>query len=380
MVICNKELCTGCGLCSDVCPHGAVTIEKDEYGFLHPIIGERCVECGLCRDRCPVNSKGGRRAAKVYAAYAKDGGVRRNSSSGGVFRLLADMTLEKGGVVAAVGYDDAFHAVYKISDDAGVIDEMMGSKYTEASSDGVYSKVKKLLSEGVRVFFTGTPCRVAALKNLVGDDECLLTADLICHGVPPQTLLEKYLAENFDDVRGVSFRDKTLGWQEFSMSVKTGDGAHRVTSLYKDPYLRTFLCNTALRESCYDCRFKGEGYRADITLGDFWGISSCIPAMNDDRGTSAVVIRSEKGFSAFDEIKDRLIFRESSEKDLSEHNVALFGSSEKPAGRAGMLEMLKEDAPFSAIAEKYGRPVPGRKIFAEHVKRTAKKVLGKISK
>ena len=380
--ICDHDLCCGCALCADVCPHGAIRITRDVHGFARPEIDPSlCVGCGACRAKCPVNCENESRAEKVYAAYAKDKEIRRKSSSGGIFRLLANKTLEDGGAVAAVGYDGKFHALYKVTDRPEGLDEMMGSKYTEALSDGIYGKVKTLLSDGKKVLFVGTPCRVAALKSFVGDRENLLAVDFICHGVPSPVLLEKFLSENFGkDIERVSFRDKTRGWQEFSMRVDEAGKKPYINSQYKDPYLRVFLCNTALRESCYDCRFKAEHYASDITLGDFWGISSCIPSMNDDGGTSAVVIRSAKGSSAFDEIKYFLVLKETSPETLGKANIALNKSSLKPAARGDMLLALERGDTFSAIAEKFGRPAPSRAIISERMKRSVKKILGKIKK
>ena len=382
ITVCEKDLCCGCGLCRDVCPAGAIDLIQDEYGFIRPSVNEGlCAECGICAGACPVNSEGRGNTVKVFAAYAKDRDIRERSSSGGIFALLAKKMIGIGGVVAAVGYDASHRAVYKIASTDEEIAELMGSKYTEASSDGIYSRVKALLDGERRVLFVGTPCRVAALKNFVGECDLLLTADFLCHGVPPAPLFEKYLSECFDgEIKDVSFRDKTHGWQEFSMRVDVEGKGSRVTSQYKDPYLRVFLGNATLRESCYDCRFKGDAYRSDITLGDFWGISSHIPSMNDDGGTSAVIIRSEKGSAAFDEIKDSLVLKETSAEVLGTSNPALVKSSPKPASRGEMLSMLKDGKSFSVIAEKFGRPLPSRVIISERLKRTAKVAIGKIKK
>ena len=381
IVICEKDLCCGCALCADVCPFGAINIAPDEYGFSRPVIDEGlCAGCGECQAKCPVNSGHKNGNTEVFAAYAKDADIRKRSSSGGIFRLLADKVIAEGGAVAAVGYDEKFRAVYKIAEAPEKLDELMGSKYTEARSDGIYEKVKDLLDGGRRVLFVGTPCRAAALRNFVGENENLLTVDFICHGVPAPVLLEKYLEENHNGIKNVYFRDKTHGWQEFSMRVDTEERKPYIKSQYKDPYLRVFLGNAALRESCYDCRFKGDRYASDITLGDFWGISSCIPSMNDDKGTSAVVIRTEMGSSAFDEIKGLLISKKTTAEILGRANAALVKSSPRPAARERMLKIIKDGESFSAIAGKFGKPVPAKVILSERIKRSVKKTLGKIKK
>lgn len=52
----DKKLCTGCGLCANICPFGAIEMKADEEGFLRPCINDKCVNCGLCAKKmsCPI--------------------------------------------------------------------------------------------------------------------------------------------------------------------------------------------------------------------------------------------------------------------------------------------------------------------------------------
>ncbi|HOP86124.1 MAG TPA: 4Fe-4S binding protein [Syntrophorhabdaceae bacterium] len=45
----NKEKCTGCGICTDICPPGAISI-IDDKAFIEI---EFCEECGFCAPSCP---------------------------------------------------------------------------------------------------------------------------------------------------------------------------------------------------------------------------------------------------------------------------------------------------------------------------------------
>jgi ferredoxin len=47
------DTCSGCTLCAQVCPAGA--IEARPY-LLHEVIDERCTRCGLCVPVCPENA------------------------------------------------------------------------------------------------------------------------------------------------------------------------------------------------------------------------------------------------------------------------------------------------------------------------------------
>jgi len=49
----KTELCTGCGMCSSVCPHG-VFVQLDRVAELvNPLA---CMECGACARNCPVDA------------------------------------------------------------------------------------------------------------------------------------------------------------------------------------------------------------------------------------------------------------------------------------------------------------------------------------
>ncbi len=45
----HPSLCTGCGMCSVVCPHGVFAQRNGLAELEHP---ERCIECGACQLNC----------------------------------------------------------------------------------------------------------------------------------------------------------------------------------------------------------------------------------------------------------------------------------------------------------------------------------------
>jgi len=52
MFIIDRNLCTGCEHCVDVCPAGAITIQ-DAKAVINQSL---CRQCGICADRCPVQA------------------------------------------------------------------------------------------------------------------------------------------------------------------------------------------------------------------------------------------------------------------------------------------------------------------------------------
>ncbi|MGN8946544.1 Coenzyme F420 hydrogenase/dehydrogenase, beta subunit C-terminal domain [Bariatricus sp. HCP28S3_E4] len=74
--------------------------------------------------------------------------------------------------------------------------------------------------------------------------------------------------------------------------------------------MRFFVGDYILREACSDCHFKGYSRVSDITLGDFWGIWDVCPEMDDNKGTSLVLLHSQKGKQLFQAVSDRMEVQE----------------------------------------------------------------------
>jgi len=69
----DSELCTGCGICMDVCPHGVFALNSRT---IHVVRGDACMECGACQVNCPfgaieVDSGVGCAAAMIRAALLR---------------------------------------------------------------------------------------------------------------------------------------------------------------------------------------------------------------------------------------------------------------------------------------------------------------------
>ncbi len=379
MKICDPSRCCGCMTCEAVCPNSAISAERDEYGFMRPVINaDMCVECGLCREKCPVNKKNENAPLEAYAAYNKDTEERMKSSSGGIFALLAKETLECGGAVVGAGYDENFSVRHKIITDKKDLSDLMGSKYLQSDTSGLWKSIKDHLQKGCSVLFSGTPCQCAALRSFLGRDyDNLTVVDIICHGVPTPKLWQNYLAERFPNTKEVNFRSKKKGWHLFSINIKSDMGDYSDTTNY-DPYYRLFFGNNVLRECCYDCNFKGNGYVSDITLGDFWGINHTFPEMNDDKGISAVVIRTERGKKAFESISDKLTMKKCTVGNILTGNPTLNKSSNRHPEREDVMKMIAEEKPFVQIAEKYAKPTPAFQAIKSEIKFRIMTAVGKI--
>ncbi len=312
----NPAECSGCGACRAVCPAQAIALQPDNEGFLYPVVDEgACVRCGKCVRACPVTNPADLPAADItaYAAYTKDEQVRRASSSGGIFTEIATYILNQDGVVFGAALDADGTVAHRAVERAEDLDTLRGSKYVQSAMGDTYTQAKVFLDAGRPVLFTGTPCQIAGLyRSLPHPYDNLYTQDLICHGVPSPLVWEKYVQyrekKANNTMNRVSFRHKQGGWRRFCLHMEFADGTAYTKPLSEDPYLQGFLRNYTLRPSCYDCAFKTKNRPADMTLADYWGIEKVHPAMDDDKGTSLVLLHSERGRQLFDAIKERCTY------------------------------------------------------------------------
>lgn len=272
-------------------------------GFLYPEVDPTaCTECGLCEKVCPALNDSINHCGQVeaYAARSTDESIKSSSSSGGIFSELCRKVINKDrGIVFGACFAEDWSVVHDCAEDFDRAKRFKGSKYVQSDINGCFKQAEHYLKEGRFVLFSGTPCQIKGLKLFLAKDyENLFTMDVVCHGVPSPLVWRQYLSEFNEEISGVNFRDKTTGWKQFSLKISGKDGKTiSRKSLDKDPFMYSFLKDLCLRPSCYDCPAKGGNRHSgsDITLGDFWGIQNVMPQMDDDKGTSLVIINTEHG-------------------------------------------------------------------------------------
>ena len=303
--------CCGCGACYNKCPVGAISMQENEEGFLTPVIDEaKCTNCGLCLKACPsLNTEfKNNPQPECYAAMADDE-IRMKSSSGGIFTLLAEYILDKGGYVCGAAFDDNWDVHHIIVDNKEDLAKLRGSKYVQSNTEDCYKQIKKLLDDDKYVLFSGCPCQVAALYSFLGKEyEKLYTMDLVCHGAPSPKIWQQYLNEyDRTEIKNIDFRDKSVfGWST-TMNIYMKNNCDIHLPPKKDSYYRAFLNNYSLRISCGNCHYAKIPRVGDITLGDFWGIEKSFPNLNDKKGTSLILVNNEKGKFIFNQLTFRLL-------------------------------------------------------------------------
>ncbi|OQB14353.1 MAG: NADH dehydrogenase subunit I [Firmicutes bacterium ADurb.Bin193] len=312
MIICEKEQCTGCFACVNICPQKCITMTEMEFGCIHPKVDDdACINCGLCIKVCPNNNKIPKHAARhVYASWSKDDTDRVASTSGGAATVFSKKMIQDGGVVFGAAIDEHCNIVHKAADTIESCEGFRGSKYVQSHIEYSYTNAKKKLKEDIPVLFIGTPCQIAGLLSYLQKPyDNLITCDLICHGTPPQKLLREHMKhvlkkENLGGLR-FTFRS-TLG---FGMSFKVYEKNKKIYDkpFYNDLYYLGFEKALFCRDSCYQCKYASKERISDITIGDFWGLGK-EEAFDYDvkRGVSLIIPNTDKGQAFVNSCEDKL--------------------------------------------------------------------------
>lgn len=287
---------------------------------------------------------------KTYAGYYKNK-IREKSSSGGIFSALANCILKKNGVVYGVCMSsDNYSAHFERASTYSEVQLMIGSKYMQASMGSILHSVKMDLENGIVVLFTGTICQINGLKKyLQRDYDNLYCADVICHGVPSQKLWKKYILSREEQIGKcieLNFRSKEAGW--YASGIKEN---YFFTSQNKNQYMNLFLSDLCLRPSCYECICK-KNKKSDITIGDLWGVHQVAPDLDDDRGISAIILRTKKSENMFNCIKGDLVYKEITYDEAILENPSEHESAQKPLGRETFYRDLEKKS-FESLWEKY---------------------------
>lgn len=322
-MICDKNKCTGCHACYNVCPKKCIAMREDEYGFMHPEINiNECISCNLCKKTCPaINQVEYRKPKIAYAAWALNECERESSTSGGVASIFSNYIIENGGVVFGVSIEDNVIKHIKVDKKNDLI-KIKGSKYVQSKIGDTYKEAKKELEIGRKVLFIGTPCQIAGLiKYLDRGYENLITIDIICHGVPSQKILGDYIKENFalHDFNKISFRDK----DEFNFKLLKDDKTLVNIPMTKSFYYTGFMKSLFYNEACYECPFSTEKRISDATIGDFWGLGEEKAFEHDKiKGVSLILPNTEKGLMLVYKCKDKMFLEE---RNVSE---AIYGNDQ----------------------------------------------------
>lgn len=324
-MICEKNKCTGCSACYNICPKNAIEMVEDDEGYIYPKIDkEKCISCKLCEKVCPgINDEKDnfKKVKKCYSAYAKHNEIQEKSTSGGIAYILSRYFINNNGIVyGAFFYSTTQNVEHLRCDNEELIKKLRGSKYIQSNIKSSYTMAKKDLDCGKKVLFIGTPCQISGLKHFLNfkDYDNLFTIDLICHGVSSKKILnEDIKSQNIEEIK---FRDGL----DYCINYKDKNGEEKKITLDNSIFLNFFLKSYLLRPSCDECRFSNIERISDISLGDFWHLKDTRIDKNiQNKGVSMVLVNSDKGEELLKFISDSIVFFEEDLKVAQKFNEPL---------------------------------------------------------
>lgn len=362
--------CSGCEACVATCPKNCIRMERDNEGFLYPVINtDICIDCKLCEKVCgAVNEFNGtvNINQEVYNVVTKDDNVWLDSSSGGIFTeicigLSQYAKLNEKKVYffgATMKKNKVFHTYVERVEEVSIFRK---SKYIQSHIDDSYTMAKKFLEAGNYVLFSGTPCQIAGLKTFLRKDyERLFCVDFICHGVGSQTVFEdniKYIENKYNKtIEQYVFRTKKVFFgniERYNSLYKFTDGSYK--SCKYDLYNRLFLSEVCLRKSCIGiCKYRNTNRFSDITMADLNQKMKVLPKNKDYRNYSSVVVNTEKGKEVFNLIQDRLIIYPCNIETIKLINPLFFKNISHNVNRNEFFEKYKQGISIEELSKEFG--------------------------
>lgn len=297
------DFCTGCGMCSVICPVDAISMAFDAgRGQQIAVVAlDKCVKCGKCLQVCSgwqvdhakLNKlKSGRLPAnpflgnyeEILSAWSEDAAIRQAGASGGFVTQLLINLLEDNEIDAALivkpGETSPLEPEVFLARNREDLVSGQRSCYLNAS---LCSGLKQVITEKLRIALVALPCQInSILKSrelLPGlQDQIVLQIGLFCNGVYKAGAVQDFCAAkglDFSQIERIDFR---YGDWPGKMRILMQDGREH---LYKRD--ESFLVNYLKR--CYFC-YDFLSDNADVSVGDNW-------AENDKQGKNIIILRRE---------------------------------------------------------------------------------------
>lgn len=368
----NSDSCTGCGLCTVICPTGAINLSLDKkLSTIRSVDENKCISCNKCIKYCPqITYTRLNNPSACYASFPILKERNEKYSSGGAASLIAMKFMQNHkGIVCGCTWDKenkcAKHIVItKIEH----LEKLCGSKYVQSDMSGVFGEIKHYIDCKRNVLFIGTPCQVDAVLKYC-DSDYLYTVDLICHGTPPASYLQAYIKTlpNYKSITDIRFRGEHDFW--FTAKNEHNEEIYRA---YKDcdPYFYAFLKGTIYRENCYKCKYAQINRVADITLGDFWGLKR--NNLFYSGNISLILSNTTKGQKLVDETSDLMIIEEHKLEEAIRGNLQLSAPMRKTTEQIEFSEMMEAHGDFISVFKKnaiYNEAIKNRKKMSRNIKK-----------
>lgn len=321
MEITSSQKCTGCQLCTYVCPVHAVHINKDldELFWIPKINKDICINCKKCVNACPANkSNSFLEQKKCYVAQSNTCQNLEKSTSGGVANVLARYFVRNAGVVYGAAFDEKMELNHIRCVTESDCERIQGSKYVQSNICHVYDSIYNDLKREQKVLFIGTPCQCAAIKKIFSEYSNFFCCDFICNGVGSPYVFKKHIEKLEQKYKckivDYNFRPKFDHYLEpYEMFVSDKNRQYRTKSPW-NKWGSLYYAGLIMRESCYQCKYSSDKRIGNMTFSDIpvnlAKDRKLFPNDMTKYGASLISINDSQGEVLFQAIKDELFTEE----------------------------------------------------------------------
>ncbi len=386
----SNDICTGCGVCEDVCPKGAISTIIKDGRFLPIVDNSICINlkgCHRCHDVCPgigvnlasiakecftdTNVNDNKMCGKYiqcFTGYSKDNDIRYHSASGGMVSAFLIWLLENDKIDGAVVTRfDKNNSLLVKSFIATTREEIISARSSKYSPVSLYSAAKGIkAAPGTRYVVVGLPCHIQGFRKLMAIDKALSKKIVGLFAIYCSCGRTFYLTENIFKERGIDknnltyfqYRDEGCLGKMVAKAPQSHSNTIRITNsnsesvlynkeyIYKEHFqsyyhpLRSFF----IPRRCLFC-IDHYGELGDISFGDIH-----IPPYSDDKvGVNSLIVRKQSWLNLLLECKSSGIVHldEISFQTISDSQRMSF----KKKGRNGaFVNMIKK---FGMVAPNY---------------------------
>ncbi len=309
---------------------------------------------------------------EVYACYNLNENERSISSSGGIYPLIARGVLNNGYTVYAACYTENLDVAHKRIENNEDLINSQGSKYVQSYLQSTLKDVLTDLINGSKVLFVGTPCQCYAVASIVEEKKLdrfnIVLIDFVCHGVTSRAAWRAYrvsFRKHHGKLVKINMRDKSTGWRNANYAWKeiTETGQEFIIPRKQAIYMKGMIANLYTRPCCTDCRFKGIDRCTDITLGDYWGVKDILPDMDDDRGTSLVLVHTPRGKDIMNSIRCKIKLAKGNIAKAIDDNPCITESTTYNPLSEKFYQRISKDEDFCRVVENLVKPSLIRKVW-----------------
>lgn len=312
----ENNLCVSCGLCAGVCPQKCIASTYQSGRYLPTVDEKSCVNCGLCHGVCPGKASNYLKLSAAnneppsanfmfghaqfcLTAQTKDEKILAQSASGGIVTTLIKTLLKQKIYDAAFLVDTYTHDT-----------EIFSRKYT---ADSDFASVPKsrylsvnhsraveymLKNPDDKIILVGSSCFVQGLLSVIARFKLRRENYLLC-GLFCDKTMNYHVWQYFkklcgaESLRELFFRTKeSSGWPG-NVGLVTERKKFLLPRTVR-MQMKDFFCF----ERCLYCLDKLNRF-ADISFGDNYTQAELPAPMNRQRGTSNVILRTDRGVEVF---------------------------------------------------------------------------------